>query len=100
MFKLNLKNFRSFKNQDFDFSKINILIGENSSGKSSLIKFFLALKQTLQTPNNSEINFALTGQQFDLGNFKETIYYHDDRLPIEFEFSFDNYDSFFYDYFH
>lgn len=99
MFQLNLKNFRSFKNQDFDFSKINILIGENSSGKSSLIKFFLALKQTLQKPNHSEINFALTGQQFDLGNFKETIYYHDDSLPIEFEFTFNDYDDFFYEYF-
>ncbi|MBC7554810.1 MAG: AAA family ATPase, partial [Taibaiella sp.] len=36
MYKLHLNNFRSFVNQDLEFSRINILIGENSSGKSSL----------------------------------------------------------------
>lgn len=99
MFSLNLKNYRSFKDQAFDFSKINILIGENSSGKSSLIKFFLALKQTFESPNNKEINFSLTGQYSDLGNYKETIYYHNEELPLGFEFKFKDYDKFFFVYF-
>lgn len=95
MFSLNIKNYRSFKDQTFDFSKMNILIGENSSGKSSLIKFFLALKQTFDSPNSKESNFTLTGEYTDLGNFKETIYYHDDNLPLEFGFTFKDYDNFF-----
>jgi predicted ATPase len=99
MFSLNIKNYRSFKDQNFDFSKINILIGENSSGKSSLIKFFLALKQSFQSPNNKEINFTLTGEYSDLGNYKETIYYHNEELPLEFEFEFKDYDKFFFVYF-
>lgn len=99
MFTINIKNYRSFKNQDFEFEKMNILIGENSSGKSSLIKFFLAMKQTFVIPNSNESNFTLTGEYSDLGNYKETIYYHNDELPLEFEFKFKNYDSFFYSYF-
>jgi predicted ATPase len=95
MFTLNIKNYRSFKDQTFDFSKMNILIGENSSGKSSLIKFFLALKQTFEVPNNKESNFTLTGEYADLGNYKETIYYHNDELPLEFSFTFKDYDLFF-----
>ena len=73
---------------------MNILIGENSSGKSSLIKFFLALKQTFEVPNNKESNFTLTGEYADLGNYKETIYYHNEDLPLEFGFTFKDYDSF------
>ncbi|MGB1038028.1 MAG: AAA family ATPase, partial [Bacteroidia bacterium] len=57
MFNLNLHNFRSFQNQKFNFSRINIFIGENSGGKSSLLKFLLSLKQTLESPN--EFNLKL-----------------------------------------
>ncbi len=95
MFSLNIKNYRSFKDQTFDFSKMNILIGENSSGKSSLIKFFLALKQTFNVPNNKESNLTLTGEYTDLGNYRETIYYHNEELPLEFSFIFKDYDTFF-----
>lgn len=95
MFKIEIDNFRSFKKQNFDFSKINILIGENSSGKSSLLKLFLALKQTLQTPTNRETLFAITGELVDLGNYKENIYYHNEDLPLNLKFTFDkNYNEF------
>ncbi len=50
MFNLNIHNYRSFQNQNLKFSRINILIGENSGGKSSLLKFLLALKQTIDSP--------------------------------------------------
>lgn len=88
MFSINLKNFRSFKDQTFHFDKFNILIGENSSGKSSLFKFLLAAKQTLETPHNREINFLFSGEFVDLGSYKESIYYHQDELPLIFDFVF------------
>ncbi|MCG8838854.1 AAA family ATPase [Tenacibaculum dicentrarchi] len=53
MFKYTLNNFRSYNNQQFDFKRINILIGENSGGKSSLIKSLLSLKQTIENPDAS-----------------------------------------------
>ena len=37
--KLTLQNFTTFQNAEFNFSKgINIIIGENSSGKSHILK--------------------------------------------------------------
>jgi predicted ATPase len=99
MFSITLTNFRSFKNQTFDFDKFNILIGENSSGKSSLFKFLLALKQSLQAPANREINMLFSGEYVDLGSYKESIYYHDDSLPLAFKFSFrEAYLNYFYDF--
>lgn len=86
MFNLKINNFRSFKNEALEFSRFNILIGENSGGKSSLIKFLLSLKQTLENPLVS--NLILSGKYADVGNYKECIYNQDEELNINFEFSF------------
>ena len=85
MFNLKINNFRSFQNQSFEFSRVNILIGENSGGKSSLLKFLLALKQTLDSPQES--NLKLKGDFTDLGNYEEVIYQNNTENNIEFEFS-------------
>ena len=55
---LNIHNFRSFQNQDFNFSKVNILIGENSGGKSSLLKFLLPI---ISLKSNNDEKFKLYG---------------------------------------
>jgi AAA15 family ATPase/GTPase len=98
--QLYLDNFRSFKDQNFQFSKINILIGENSSGKSSILKFFLALKQSLQSfQNRSAINLTLQGDYVDLGNYEEMIYYHEIENKLSFSFTYGtDYPNFFKDY--
>ena len=85
MFKTQINNFRSFDHETFSFSRINILIGENSGGKSSLLKFFLALKQTLELPFES--NLKLRGDLTDLGNYKEVIRNKDEKKNLEFGFS-------------
>src|SRR5690554_2595481 len=88
MYKLHLNNFRSFIEQDFNFSRINILIGENSGGKSSLLKFLLSLKQTLDSPLES--NLKLKGDYTDLGNYKEVIYNKNSKNTLDFSFSDSN----------
>ena len=84
MFGLHLKNYKSFEDQAFDFSKINILIGTNSSGKSALLKFFLMLKQ------NGNLNFSnkllLNGSEVSLGRFEDIITDNKIDKSIEFEF--------------
>ena len=85
MFDLSINNFRGFRNQHFKFSRINILIGENSSGKSSLLKFFLALKQTIDNPFES--NLKLIGDYTDLGNYQQIIYNNNSNLPLQFTIS-------------
>lgn len=94
-----INNFRSFKDENFSLSRVNILIGENSSGKSSFLKLLLALKQTLENPLAS--NLMLNGELADLGNYKETIHLHNENESITFGLSFGkelyNYFIFFYD---
>ncbi len=91
MFKLKLQNYRGFLNEEFDFSRINILIGENSAGKSSVLKFLLALKQSLYRTNKGEYNLTLSDFYADLGNYYETVYNHeiDRKLGFSFEFGKD-----------
>jgi len=88
MFKLRVKNFRGFEDETFDFSRINILIGENSAGKSSILKFLLALKQSLQMPYSQDYNLTLSGNEADLGNYYETIYNHETERNLGFAFEF------------
>ncbi len=90
MFNVTLKNYRGFECEEFDFSKINILIGENSSGKSSMFKFFLALKQSFITPNNRELNFTFSGAETDLGTYKDAVRNHQNHQRLGFNFKFGN----------
>lgn len=97
--KLNLKNYKSLTDTTFDFSKVNILIGENSSGKSSLLKFLLLLKQSMMGfKNKSSLNIALKGEYFDFGLFKDIISFNDTNKSLTFEFTFDNYHDFYVDF--
>lgn len=97
-----INNFRCFRSFNCELSKVNILIGENSSGKSSFIKLLLALKQTIDEPEIS--NLILNGSLVDLGNFKETIYYHNENECISFGFMFgddlNEYTKYFFHYEH
>lgn len=88
MFKLGIKNFRGFLDNEFAFSRVNILIGENSAGKSSLLKFLLALKQSLLPPNSRDYNLTLAGEEVDLGNYEEVIYNHEVERNLSFSFEF------------
>jgi predicted ATPase len=83
--KININNFRNFDNQQLNFSRVNILIGENSGGKSSLLKFLLALKQTVDSPLES--NLKLRGDYTDLGNYQEVVKDRIKTKKINFGFS-------------
>lgn len=83
--KLNIHNFRNFDNQDISLSRVNILIGENSGGKSSLLKFLLSLKQTIDSPLES--NLKLRGDYTDLGNYNEVVRGKIKSRKIKFSFA-------------
>ena len=100
MFKLRLNNFRGFLDQEFNFSRVNILIGENSAGKSSILKFLLAVRQSFVFSDNRSSNFTFSGESTDLGNYKGTIFNHDVRRNLGFGFEFGReYFDFFLDFF-
>ena len=75
--ELNLENFKRFSNEKINFSKnITLLLGPNSSGKSSIIKALLGLKQTASPANEHEV-FSAQGEYVDLGVYRDYVSDHD-----------------------
>ena len=68
--ELNLKNFKAWKKTEpIELKPVTMLLGTNSSGKSSLIQSLLLLKQTALSPDRS-IHLNLGGDEVsDLFNF-------------------------------
>ena len=67
--ELKLSNFRLFGNEvTVRFRPITILIGKNNSGKSSIIKFLMMLKQST---TDTRSFLTTSGREVDLGVFYE-----------------------------
>ncbi|MBK7000835.1 MAG: DUF3696 domain-containing protein [Rhodoferax sp.] len=68
--RLRLINFKAWEDTgDVDLKPVTMLLGTNSSGKSTLIQSLLLLKQTVQSPDRS-IHLNLGGDEInDLFNF-------------------------------
>lgn len=68
--KLRIQNFRSLKDTgDIEIKPITILVGKNSSGKSSFLRTFPMLKQSTQERTISPI--LLYGDYVDFGSYKD-----------------------------
>lgn len=68
--KISLKNFKSFKSLDgFEFTDLNILVGRNSCGKSTIMQSLLLLKQTVES--SGEAHLSLDGQYLQYSDLSE-----------------------------
>ena len=84
--RIALKNFKCFKEVDISFSKITLLTGENSSGKSSLIYGVLAPLQSVNPHNNSfPLHLSLNGKYVNMGGFEEVAFNHNLYEKIEID---------------
>lgn len=84
---IRLKNFRCFNDTDtVELKPITILVGANSSGKSSLLKFFPLLKQSCNKKFNGVFNWR--SNDVDFKDFKNTITDGDNSKKIEVYLSF------------
>lgn len=86
---IGIENFKSFsEHQIIDLAPLTLIFGPNSSGKSSIIHSLLALKQTINNPNESE-RFISTGKYVDLGSFGTVVYKHnlDNKIKISISFT-------------
>ncbi|ELS33658.1 MULTISPECIES: AAA family ATPase [Pseudanabaena] len=89
--RLALKNFKCFKEVDVSFSRITLLTGENSSGKSSLIYGILAPLQSVSLNGNSfPFYLSLNGNYVNMGGFEEVSFNHSlkNDLGIDLNFAF------------
>jgi predicted ATPase len=83
---LSIKNFKSFQDSGkIEIKPIMLLIGPNSSGKTSFIQFLLAIKQTLES-RAKENPILINGRYVELGTFRDLIFSHDDSNELEFDF--------------
>lgn len=70
---LRLKNFRCFQDTGpIPFRPLTVLIGENNSGKSTLIDAILLAKQTVGG-NSIESGLVTAGEEVDLGGFFDIV---------------------------
>jgi len=91
--KLRLVNFKAWEDTgEISLKPVTMLLGTNSSGKSTLIQSLLLLKQTVQSPDRS-IHLNLGGDEindlFNFGDF-ENLLRQGTSMPRQFsvEFSF------------
>ncbi|WP_338805835.1 DUF3696 domain-containing protein [Pseudomonas chlororaphis] len=82
---LKIENFKKFEILDINLKKpITLIYGENSSGKSSVLKALLGLVQTF-SKNNKYETWNAQGELVDLGSYKD--YIKDHNIKNKFSIS-------------
>lgn len=89
MFKrIQLGNFKRFQKASMDLRRLNIIVGPNNSGKSSLIAAFRLVCQTLDSYDD-QVALLLNGPFGDFGTFKDLVYRNHRGRPLEISFDVD-----------
>ncbi|MEN8220599.1 MAG: DUF3696 domain-containing protein [Pseudomonadota bacterium] len=76
--RLKVENFKAFRKSALDLAPLTILIGENSSGKSSILQALLLIKQTLESPSGGGV-LNLNSHYVQFRQFREIVF----RMPAE-----------------
>ncbi len=84
--RLRLQNFKSWADTDsIQLAPLTGFFGANSSGKTSLLQFFLLLKQTAESSDRSRILHLGDDRTYvDLGTFHDLIYQHDETRSLAY----------------
>ena len=83
---LQIKNFKAWQDTGLmELKPLTVIFGANSSGKSSLGHWLLALKQTaLHSDRKRALHLGDERTPVDLGVYKDCVYGHDLELNLEF----------------
>jgi predicted ATPase len=88
MLRFGIRNLRRLKQIDpIEIRRITLLVGRNSSGKSSFLRALPLLRQSIMTRTSSPILWF--GDLVDFGSFKNSVSDNDTKQPIIFTFGFD-----------
>ena len=82
--KIGVKNFKSLRDVEIDLTKVNIVIGPNGSGKTSLVEALYLLKLIVEHVRGRVINPFL-----EWWGYQEVVWNHDEKLNIELCVGFD-----------
>jgi len=85
--KLRITNFKSWADTgNVPLTPITGLFGTNSSGKTSILQFLLALKQTVESTDRTQVfNLGDKRTIVDLGTFFDIIYEHNTNGSLSFD---------------
>ena len=81
---LDVRNFKSIKHLKFDFDGLNVFVGTNSSGKSSVLQSILLCSQNIRP------KAGLNGDLISLGDYKDVKCAYSNEKEIEVNLIFDN----------
>ena len=88
MKSIRIKNLRSLQDTgEMEIKPINILVGLNSSGKSTFLRFFPLMKQSLRRKVNGPILWSGEDDYVDFGSFDEAVNNNAKEKKISFKFS-------------
>ena len=90
--KLDIKNFRSIRDQSVELAPITVLYGPNGSGKSSLLYALLVMKNVILNSNRTTSNFFDLGF-VNLGSFEAVVHDHHPDREISLKAEFGNPDQ-------
>jgi len=83
--KIHIKNFKALRDTgELDVKPLTFLVGPNSSGKTSLIQAILALRQTVDSPDQQTP--LILNDYVDLGSYRDVVFKHDERNDIHITF--------------
>lgn len=86
MFKrISLGNFKRFQRANLDLRRINIIVGPNNSGKSSVLAAMRLICQTLDSYDD-QVPLLLNGPFGDFGTYRDIVYKNHRGRPLELEF--------------
>lgn len=90
MEKIQIKNIRSLKNTgEIPLTPITLLVGGNSSGKSTFLRIFPLIKQSIRKRTDGPLLWAGDVDDYvDFGSLKDTITNNDTSEEISFSFNF------------
>lgn len=89
---IRLKNFRCFDDtKDIELKPLTVFVGANSSGKSSVLKFFPLLKHSIKDSLDGILKW--NNEDLDFRDFENTVINHDKSKSIEFDLSFEKNDG-------
>ena len=85
-----LENFKCFKDEEFDLSKLTLLSGLNGMGKSSVLQALLLLRQSYLQGMLSNNLLELNGDLVSLGTARDILYEEAEQDKIAFEIDLEN----------
>lgn len=91
MKSIRIKNLRSLKDTgEVPIKPITLLIGENSSGKSTFLRSLLLLQQSIDSRTRSVIAWWVDRDLVDFGSFQSSLFANTNDNFISFGFNFND----------